>query len=239
MTIRVLIVDDQTMVRVGLRMILDAQTDIDVVGESADGNEAIRDAQRLLPDVVLMDIRMPGLDGIAATRSITGPAAHATKVVILTTYDLDEYLFDALEAGASGFLLKDVRPEELIQAVRAVAAGGALLSPSATRTLIATFAGRQRRLPSPPPEMQTLTQRELEVLELIGRGLNNAAIASALFISDNTVKTHITRIFDKLDARDRVQAVIIAYDAGLVSPGDQNPSPSVPPASRTTPAKRP
>ncbi len=234
MTIRVLIVDDQPMIRVGLRMILETQTDIDVVAESTDGNEAIRDTQRLLPDVVLMDIRMPGLDGIAATRSITQTTDRGARVVILTTYDLDEYLFDALEVGACGFLLKDARPEELIQAVRAVAAGGALLCPSATRTLIETFAGTRRRIPLPTPELQTLTRRELEVLQLIGRGLNNTAIASTLFISDNTVKTHVTRIFDKLNARDRVQAVIIAYDAGLVSPEGENASTSSPPSHPTS-----
>jgi DNA-binding NarL/FixJ family response regulator len=219
MTLRVLIVDDQALVRAGLRLVLGSQADITVVGEAADGNEAIAGAQRLLPDVVLMDIRMPGLDGIAATRSIVATCGPATKVVILTTYDLDEYLFDALESGASGFLIKDTRPEELIEAVCAVAAGGALLSPGATRTLIAAFAGSRRPEPGTVPELDALTARELEILCLVGRGLSNTEIASALFISENTVKTHVARVFDKLGVHDRVQAVIVAYDAGLVVPG--------------------
>jgi DNA-binding NarL/FixJ family response regulator len=225
MTHRVLIVDDQELVRAGFRLILESQPDIEVVGEATSGIEAVSEAQRLVPDVLLMDIRMPGMDGIAATRSIAGWGDGSPRIVILTTYELDEYLFDALEAGASGFLLKDVRPEDLIQAIRVVAAGGALLSPSVTRTVIATFVGRRR--PRPNPAVQMLTERELEVLTLIGRGLANAEVARTLFISDNTVKTHVTRIFDKLGVHDRVQAVIVAFDAGLVSPGDaKEPTPS-------------
>jgi len=219
MTIRVLIVDDQQLVRAGFRMILDTQPDIDVVGEAADGNEGVRLAQRDRPDVVLMDIRMPGLDGIAATRLLADSGAtRPPRVVILTTYDLDEYVFDALAAGASGFLLKDVRPEDLIHGVRLVAAGDALLAPSVTRRLIAELAHRPRALrPSEPPA--GLTQRELEVLRLVAEGQSNTEIAASLYLSENTVKTHITHILDKLGLRDRVHAVIYAYETGLVEPG--------------------
>jgi DNA-binding NarL/FixJ family response regulator len=217
-TVRVLIADDQALVRAGFRLILDSQPGIEVVGEAADGAAAVTLAGQLQPDVVLMDIRMPGLDGIAATRQLAESAASQSKVIILTTYELDEYLFDALQAGASGFLLKDVVPEDLIRGVRVVAEGGALLAPSVTQTLIATFAGRPRRAPSAGVSLDILTPREVEILTLVGTGLSNAQIAASLFITENTVKTHVGRVFDKLGVHERVQAVIIAYDTGLVAP---------------------
>lgn len=216
MTVRVLIADDQALVRAGFRLILDSQPGIEVVGEAADGAAAVTLAGQLQPDVILMDIRMPGLDGIAATRQLAGSAASQAKVIILTTYELDEYLFDALQAGASGFLLKDVVPEDLIRGVRIVAEGGALLAPSVTQTLIATFAGRPR--PAAGVSLDTLTPREVEILTAVGTGLTNAQIAASLFITENTVKTHVARVFDKLGIHERVQAVIIAYDTGLVAP---------------------
>ena len=222
MTIRVLIVDDQALVRAGFRMILDSQSDIDVVGEAADGNEGVRLAQHLSPDVVLMDIRMPALDGIAATRLLAGTGAtRPARVVILTTYDLDEYVFDALGAGASGFLLKDVPPVELVRGVRQVAVGDGLLAPAVTRRLIEAFAHHYHRRGAAPAVADALSAREREVLELIARGLSNAEIAASLYLSENTVRTHVTHILDKLGVRDRVQAVIFAYEAGLVEPGDQ------------------
>jgi DNA-binding NarL/FixJ family response regulator len=225
MTIRVLIVDDQALVRAGFRMILETQPDIEVVGESGDGQSAIDAADRWSPDVVLMDIRMEGMDGIAATRALADrplPSQGAPiRIIILTTYDLDEYVFEALEAGASGFLLKDVRPEDLVHATRVVAAGEALLSPSATRRLIAEFAGRAKTHPVPEANrrLDSLTPREREILEMMARGLSNLEIAGAAFVSENTVKTHVARVFDKLGVRDRVQAVIVAYDSGLVTRG--------------------
>jgi DNA-binding NarL/FixJ family response regulator len=220
MTIRVLIVDDQALVRAGFRMILDTQPDIEVIGEAADGHDAVRLAQHHLPDVVLMDIRMPNLDGIAATRLLAGPdAARPTRVIILTTYDLDQYVFDALGAGASGFLLKDVLPEDVVEAVRIVAAGDALLAPRITGKLIAEFAHRYRPARPDARPIGLLTPRELEVLELVARGRSNAEIARTLYLSENTVKTHITHMLDKLALRDRVQAVIYAYETGLVEPG--------------------
>ena len=215
MKIRVLVVDDQALVRAGFRMILDAQPDIEVVGEAGDGREAVDMARRLAPQVVLMDIRMPRLDGIEATRLL----ASSTRVVILTTFDLDEYVFDALGAGASGFVLKHVPPEELIQAVRVVAAGEALLAPSVTRRLIEEFA--RRPVPAPASrsvELESLTEREREVLELLARGLTNAEIGGRLHVGDATVKTHVAHVLDKLALRDRVQAVILAYEVGLVAP---------------------
>ena len=222
MTIRVLIVDDQALVRAGFRMILDSQSDIDVVGEAGDGNEGVRLAQHLSPDVVLMDIRMPALDGIAATRLLAGTGAtRPARVVILTTYDLDEYVFDALGAGASGFLLKDVPPEELVRGVRQVAVGDGLLAPAVTRRLIEAFAHHYHKRGVAPAVTATLSAREREVLELIARGLSTAEIAASLYLSENTVRTHVTHILDKLGVRDRVQAVIFAYEAGLVEPGDQ------------------
>jgi DNA-binding NarL/FixJ family response regulator len=214
-----MIADDQALVRAGFRMILEA-SGIEVVGEATDGEQAVRIARRERPDVVLMDIRMPNLDGIAATAMLAGPGvADPLRVVILTTYDLDEYVFDALAAGASGFLLKDVPPEDLIHGVKVVASGDALLAPSVTRRLIAEFAqGRRTHKPVPLPG-PGLTPREVEVLELLARGQSNAEIAETLFVSDNTVKTHVTHLLDKLGLRDRVQAVIYAYEAGIVEPG--------------------
>jgi DNA-binding NarL/FixJ family response regulator len=236
-TIRVLVVDDQALVRTGFRMILETQPDIEVVGEASDGQAALEVAARLTPDVVLMDIRMPGMDGIAATRALTGPDRAATRVIILTTYDLDEYVFEALEVGASGFLLKDVRPEDLVQGVRVVAAGDALLAPAVTGRLIAVFAGRSRPRPTAPdPRLEPLTRREREVLEFMATGLSNTEIAAAAYVSENTVKTHVARIFDKLQLRDRAQAVIAAYEAGLVTPGSAGPP--VAPADSRTSARR-
>jgi len=216
--VRVLIADDQALVRAGFRMILDSQADIEVVGEAADGAQAMTLAVERQPDVVLMDIRMPGLDGIAATRALVASGAAAARVIILTTYELDEYLFEALQAGASGFLLKDVVPEDLIRGVRVVADGGALLAPSVTQTLIAEFAGRARRSQAAAADLSGLTPRETEILTLIGTGLTNGQIAAELVISENTVKTHVARVFDKLGIHERVQAVIIAFDTGLVTP---------------------
>jgi DNA-binding NarL/FixJ family response regulator/class 3 adenylate cyclase len=216
----VLIADDQALVRAGFRMILDAESDMDVVGEVANGIEAITEARRLLPDIVLMDVRMPELDGIEATRRLLAEESVATKVVMLTTFDMDEYVYEALRAGASGFLLKDVPPEQLVAGIRAVASGDALLAPSITRRVIEEFV---RRPPdsarTPPPELAELTERELEVLQHVSRGLSNAEIAKELFVSDTTVKTHVGRILMKLQLRDRVQAVVFAYESGLAQPG--------------------
>jgi DNA-binding NarL/FixJ family response regulator len=217
-TIRVLVADDQALVRAGFAMILESQADIEVTGEAADGAAAVRLAREQRPDVILMDIRMPGLDGIAATRELAGPGEDQPRIIILTTYELDEYLFEALQAGASGFLLKDVVPEELIRGVRVVAAGGALLAPSVTQTLIAAFAGAPRLAPGAAVSLSGLTPREREILTLVGTGRSNTQIAAELFISENTVKTHVGRVFDKLGVHERVQAVIIAYDTGLVTP---------------------
>jgi DNA-binding NarL/FixJ family response regulator len=219
--IRTLIVDDQALVRTGFRMILEAENDIEVVGEAADGNEAVASAQELAPDIVLMDIRMPNMDGVEATRRVAGLATeNPTRVIILTTFDLDEYVVDALRSGASGFLLKDVPPEKLVEAVRIVAAGDALLAPSITRRLLDNYSSR---LPDPHaaevPALATLTEREKEVLKLVARGLSNAEIARELFVAETTVKTHVGRVLMKLDLRDRVQAVVLAYESGLVQPG--------------------
>ena len=217
MTIRVLVVDDQSLVRAGFRLVLENHDDIEVVGEASNGHEAIHSAGRLKPDVVLMDIRMPELDGIAATRAIT--TTHPARVLVLTTYDLDEYVYDALQAGASGFLLKDTPPSQLADGIRAVAAGEALLAPTVTRRLIEEFArvGPARRVR--PSELDELTPRELEVLQLVARGMTNAEIAKDLFLSDTTVKTHVAHMLSKLDLRDRVQAVVLAYESGLITPG--------------------
>jgi DNA-binding NarL/FixJ family response regulator len=220
MTIRVLIADDQELVRTGFRMILTSEPDLTVVGEAGDGLEAVELARGLEADVVLMDIRMPGIDGIEATRRLLAARA-ATRVLILTTFDLNEYVYEALRAGASGFLLKDAPAVQLVTAIRVVAAGDALLAPSVTRRLIAEFA--QRPPPSAKPAaMEELTERELEVLRLVARGLSNAEIAKELFVGDATVKTHVARVLMKLDLRDRVQAVVAAYESGLVQPGPKD-----------------
>ncbi|UNK72307.1 response regulator transcription factor [Microbacterium sp. H1-D42] len=221
MTIRVLIADDQGMVRAGFAALLDAHDGIEVAGQAANGAEAVAMAARLEPDVVLMDVRMPELDGIAATRRILGPsfpAARVPRILMLTTFDIDDYVYDALEAGASGFLLKDALPEELVQAVRVIAAGDALLAPSVTRRMIEHFSARRPRPATAKPALAELTDREREVLALIGRGRSNSEIAAELFIAEQTVKTHVGKVFQKLALRDRVQAVILAYDAGLVEP---------------------
>jgi DNA-binding NarL/FixJ family response regulator len=215
--IRVLLADDQAMIRAGLRLILASEPDISVVGEAADGVEAVAAARRLRPDVTLMDVRMPRLDGISATRRL-GEEPRVTRVVVLTTFDVDAHVYDALRAGASGFLLKNAPPEELVQAIRLVAAGGALLDPAVTRRVIEEFA----RSPSPgppPPEVTALTDRELEVLHLVAQGLSNAEIAATLIVSEATVKTHVARLLGKLGLRDRVQAVVFAYEHALVRPG--------------------
>jgi len=222
MSIGVLIADDQALVRAGFRMILEAEEDIEVVGEAADGREAVSETERLRPDLILMDVRMPQMDGIEATRRVLKDAGHAPKVVMLTTFDMDEYVYDALCAGASGFLLKDVPPEQLVVGIRAVASGDALLAPSVTRRVIEEFV---RRPPTSvrtlPPKIAELTARELEVLRLIARGLSNAEIATELYVSDTTVKTHVAHVLMKLGLRDRVQAVVLAYESGLVEPGDR------------------
>jgi DNA-binding NarL/FixJ family response regulator len=212
MTIRVLVADDQSMVRAGFRMLLTGEEDIEVVAEASNGLEAVEKAARFQPTVVLMDIRMPELDGIQATRRILA-AADAARVLILTTFDLEEYIYEALRAGASGFVLKDDPPEQLIGAIRTVAAGGALLSPAITTRVIKQFTRIPR--PTPPRELQELSARELDVLRLIARGLSNAEIGQELYIGETTVKTHVTHIFQKLNLRDRVQAVVLAYQAGL------------------------
>jgi len=217
MTIRVLVVDDQSMVRVGLRMLLGGERDIDVVAEAGNGWEAVTQAARFHPDIVLMDIRMPELDGLEATRRILA-ADESARVVVLTTFDLDEYVYEALSAGASGFVLKDDPPEQLIAAVRTVAAGEAILSPTVTRRVIQRFA-RLHRQP-PPTTVDTLTSRELDVFRLISQGLSNAEIGHRLFISDTTVKTHVTRILQKLGLRDRAQAIVLAYRTGLFEASD-------------------
>jgi DNA-binding NarL/FixJ family response regulator len=217
-TTRVLLVDDQPLLRTGFRMILSAEADLTVVGEAGDGASAVELARRLRPNVVLMDIRMPGMDGIQATRALAGPGVEEpVKVLILTTFGLDEYVVESLRAGASGFLLKDAPPEDLVEAIRIVAAGEALLAPSVTRRLLDRVASRL-----PPanedtiPALSQLTERELEVLKLMARGLSNAEIAEKLVVSETTVKTHVSRVLAKLDLRDRVQAVILAYETGLV-----------------------
>ncbi|MFF2038974.1 response regulator [Kitasatospora sp. NPDC058170] len=223
MTIRVIIVDDQAMVRAGFAALLGVQSDIDVVGDAADGAQALEVCGRTHPDVVLMDVRMPGMDGLEATRRLLDPAvpgAHRPRVLMLTTFDVDDYVYEALRAGASGFLLKDAPPADLIAAVRVVAAGEALLAPSVTRRLIEDFARtRPARRRDPRLRLNGLTPRETEVLELIARGLSNQEIAAGLVLAEQTVKTHIGRILAKLDLRDRAQAVVLAYESGLVTPG--------------------
>jgi len=232
-TTRCLIADDQAMVREGFAAVLNAQPGVLVVGQAADGADAIRQARHLEPDVVLMDVRMPVMDGLQATRQILSAATSPQpRVLMLTTFDLDEYVYEALRAGASGFLLKDATAAELIHAVRVVAAGGALLAPSVTRRLIADFARQPRSDRSFPRSLGALTPRETEVLWLIAHGLSNTEISSTLVIAEQTTKTHVGRILAKLDLRDRAQAVVLAYETGLVTPGDSSPS-------RTKPGPRP
>ena len=221
--IRVLLADDQTLVRAGLRVLVESDEELEVVGEATDGNTAVEAASRYRPDVVLMDIRMPGMDGLEATRRICSDASlNSTKVVILTTFEADEYVFEALRAGASGFLLKDTEPAELLSAVRVVAGGDALLAPSVTRRLIEEVVSSSRapsRKGSAVPALDVLTDREREVLSLVAAGLTNDEIAGELYLSPLTAKTHVSRILTKLGARDRAQLVVIAYESGLVSPG--------------------
>jgi DNA-binding NarL/FixJ family response regulator len=222
--VRVLIADDQEMVRAGFRMLLESQAGITVVGEAGDGERAVAMARRLEPQVVLMDVRMPVLDGIAATRRLSDDPAVAARVLVLTTFDLDDYVYGALRAGASGFLLKDAPPEQLIAAIHTVANGDALLAPSITRRVIQTFAAMPAA-PRPAPELDELTPREREVLELLARGRSNAEIAADLVITETTTKTHVARVLAKLRLRDRVHAVIYAYEAGIVVPGDADAPP--------------
>jgi DNA-binding NarL/FixJ family response regulator len=220
MTIRVLVADDQSMVRTGFRMLLSGEEDIEVVAEASNGLEAVAKADRFHPDVILMDIRMPELDGLEATRRILA-ADKGSRILVLTTFDLDEYVYEALRAGASGFVLKDDPAEQLLAAVRVVAAGDALLSPTVTKRVIRQFTRTPR--PTPPKALDDLSDREHEVFRLIARGLSNAEIGKELFISETTVKTHITHILQKLDLRDRVQAVVLAYQTGLFEPDPQPP----------------
>ena len=214
--IDILLVDDQAMIRAGLRMVLESEPDLAVVAEASNGVEAVQVGKRERPDVVLMDVRMPEMDGIEATRRLL-EAAPDTKVIVVTTFDIDDYVYGALRAGASGFLLKDAPPDDLIHAIRVVSGGDALIAPSITKRLIAEFA--ERREDRPVLGLNDLTDRETEVLALIARGLSNAEIADELFVSETTVKTHVSHILTKLDLRDRVQAVVAAYEAGLVTPG--------------------
>jgi DNA-binding NarL/FixJ family response regulator len=224
-TTRCLIADDQAMVREGFAAVLDAQPGLLVVGQAADGAAAVRQAQHLQPDIVLMDVRMPVMDGLQATRQILHAAGpERPRVLMLTTFDLDDYVYEALRAGASGFLLKDATAAELVHAVRVVAAGDALLAPSVTRRLIADFARRPRPDPPFPPTFGALTHRETEVLRLIARGLSNTEISDTLVIAEQTTKTHIGRILAKLDLRDRAQAVVLAYETGLITPGGPGPA---------------
>jgi DNA-binding NarL/FixJ family response regulator len=215
-TVRILVVDDQPLVRSGFRMILDERADLELVGEAEDGEQALRLAADLEPDVILMDVRMPNLDGVEATRRLVERGTRA-KILVLTTFDLDEYVYAAVRAGASGFLLKDVQPQQLVDAIRVVAAGNSLFGPEATQRLVERFA----RAPEPTavPELDTLTDREREILRLLAQGRSNAELAEQLYLSEATVKTHVSAVLRKLGVRDRVQAVIAAYEAGLVRPG--------------------
>ena len=216
--IRILLVDDQALVRAGFRMILDAEPEMEVVGEAADGREAVDQARRLRPTIVLMDIRMPRMDGIEATRHLTADGDGA-RVLILTTFGLDDYVYEALRAGASGFMLKDAPPEELLAAVEVVARGDALIAPAVTRSVIEEFVRRSPAAQLPPAPLAELTDRERDVFELLARGLSNAEIAERLVVSGGTVKTHVAHVLSKLGVRDRVQAVILAYESGVVTPG--------------------
>lgn len=222
--IRILIVDDQPMIRVGIRAILESDDDMTVVGEAADGRAGVELYRRTLPDLILMDVRMPVLDGLAATEAVLGPdrvEGHPPRVLMLTTFDLDDYIYAALRAGASGFLLKDSAPEELLHAVRVVAGGEALLSPSVTRRLIENFVSAQPRPDTTSTVLNALTDREREVLRLITLGMTNTEIAASLFIAEQTTKTHVSRVLQKLGLRDRVQAVVLGYETGLVTVGNR------------------
>jgi DNA-binding NarL/FixJ family response regulator len=220
MSLGVLIADDQALVRAGFRLILEAETDLEVVGEAADGRAAVAAAQQLKPDVVLMDVRMPDLDGIEATRRLVSGGSSA-KVLMLTTFDMDEYVYESLRVGASGFLLKDVPPEQLVAGIRAVASGEALLAPSVTRRMIEEFVRRPRNAARPAPrELDRLTGREREVLVLMARGLSNAELAQKFVVSEATVKTHVAHVLAKLGLRDRVQAVVFAYESGVIQPSE-------------------
>jgi DNA-binding NarL/FixJ family response regulator len=226
-SVRLLIADDQALIRAGFKLILDSEPDIEVVGEADDGLQAVEQVGKLKPDVVLMDIRMPGIDGIEATRRVLAMGHEPpTRVLVLTTFDLNEYVYDALRAGASGFLLKDVPPEQLVAGVHVVANGEALLAPTITKRLIEEFAvkGRVAAPAAPVPALDELTPRELEVFRLIARGMSNAELAEHLVVSETTVKTHVARILMKLGLRDRVQAVVFAYEHGVVQPGDEKPA---------------
>ncbi|HKH52432.1 MAG TPA: response regulator transcription factor [Mycobacterium sp.] len=223
MTIRVLVADDQALVRAGFVALLDAQDGITVIAEADTGTAALAAARKLRPDVVLMDIRMPGMDGLAATRAIAAdPALEEVRVVVLTTFELDEYVFEAMRAGASGFLVKHTEPAELVRAVRVVADGEALLSPSVTRRLVSEFAARTKQPSEPYPKLAELTSREREVMALVAQGLTNSEIGERLFMSPATARTHVSRILAKLGARDRTQLVVMAYESGLVRPGWQD-----------------
>jgi len=219
MSVRVLVADDQALVRAGFRKILEVDAEIEVVGEAGDGREAVERARALAPDVILMDIRMPVLDGIAATRILAGEAKNGPRVLVLTTFGLEEYIYEALRAGASGFLLKDVPPEQLLAAVHVVARGDALLDPAITRSVIAEFAAKPAVRRELAAKLDELTPREREVFALVARGLSNAEIARDLVVSEGTVKTHVAHLLLKLDLRDRVQGVIFAYESGVVQPG--------------------
>ena len=220
--IRVLIADDQELVRAGFRMILEVQDDIEVVGEASDGGEAVQAAADLDPDIVLMDVRMPGTDGIDAARRLVASGGRA-RVLMLTTFDADDYVYDAMKAGASGFLLKNAPPAQLVAAVRATARGDAQIAPEIVRRMLDELVRRPPPGTSTPPSLDHLTERELDVLKLVARGLSNADVAGALFLSEATVRTHVSRILAKLDVRDRTQAVVAAYESGLVRPGDPGP----------------
>jgi DNA-binding NarL/FixJ family response regulator len=221
--VRIVVADDHDVVRSGFASLLDTQPEFTVIGTARDGLEAVRVGRELQPEVVLMDIRMPGIDGIEATRQLAAHGSNAPRILVLTTFDLDEYVYDALRAGASGFLLKDVTAEQLFEAVRVIAAGDALLAPGITRRLISEFAGRPSTAPEPTPALEDLTPRETDVLKLIAQGLSNAEIAHRLVVTEETVKTHVSRILNKLGLRDRTQAVVTAYETGLVMPAPRPP----------------